>query len=64
MTTIRQYQCNLCRNTIRDGNGRGFKFGHGRLDWDTVQQTENHLCDDCVRLLMASLQDRGIQESA
>lgn len=63
MTTIRQYQCNLCRSTVRDGNGRGFRFGHGRLDWTTLSDAENHLCDHCVKCLVVSIQDKGIQES-
>jgi hypothetical protein len=61
MTTVRSYQCNLCRTTIRDVGvgslGRGFTFGHGRLEWNTVSQCENHLCDNCVNALQASFRD-------
>lgn len=62
MTTKRSYECNLCRSAIRDGNGRGFAFGNGRLDWVTVQQAENHICDECVGKLMTSFRDKGIQD--
>lgn len=61
MSTKKHYFCNLCKDEIGDGSpgsprrlGRGFKFGNGRLDWDTVQVCEHHLCDNCVDLLMAS----------
>ena len=61
MSTKRLFFCNLCRDEVGDGiDGsprrlcRGFKFGSGRLDWDTMRNCENHLCDNCVEMLMAS----------
>lgn len=61
MSTKRLFFCNLCKDEVGDGLdgsprrlARGFKFGAGRLDWDTVRACENHLCDNCVEMLMAS----------
>lgn len=57
MSTKKLYFCNLCKDEVAGETrrlARGFRFGHGRLDWDSVQQCENHLCDNCVDLLMAT----------
>lgn len=69
MTTKRSYECNLCRGPLRIEfgsamavNGRGFTFGHKRLDWCVPHQAENHLCDSCIQQLIISLGDPGIVE--
>lgn len=62
VTTKQLFYCNLCKDEVGDGSGssnlkrlaRGFRFGNGRLDWDSVRSCENHLCDNCVEMLMAS----------
>lgn len=58
MTTKKLYFCNLCKDEVDGATkrlARGFRFGNGRLDWDTVSQCENHLCDNCIDLLIATL---------
>ena len=62
MTTRRAYECNLCHSAIKENKGRGFNFGHDRLDWVAMHSVENHLCDDCVGKLVCSLGDSGIVE--
>lgn len=62
MTTKRTYECNLCRSSVRDGVGRGFKFGNRRLDWTTIQDAENHLCDPCVEAFATAIRDSGVVE--
>lgn len=57
MSTKKLYFCNLCKDEVDGATrrlARGFKFGSGRLDWDSVQACENHLCDNCVDMLMAT----------
>jgi len=48
MTTRKTYECNFCGSTIRDDKGRGLKWGYQGLEWDSIQQVENHLCDGCA----------------
>lgn len=62
MTTKRTYECNVCRVSAQDGHMRGFMFGHRRVDWTTIQQAENHICDNCVTMLMVSFRDKGITD--
>lgn len=62
MTTKRTYECNVCRSVVSDGTGRGFRFAHERVDWTTLYDAENHICDRCVKSLMNSFRDKGIVE--
>jgi hypothetical protein len=56
MTTKRTYQCNVCGSEIKNGViGRGLKWvGSEEIEWTTVQQSENHICDRCCNALQAA----------
>jgi hypothetical protein len=68
MTAKKSFECNLCRSPIRQGlegigiDGRGFAFGSKRVEWMSIHQAENHICDHCVAILIVSFQDSGIVE--
>mgnify|MGYP003332093094 CR=1 FL=1 len=58
MTTRRDYQCNLCHTFITNGTGRGIHHKAGpHLNFTTLMQAENHLCDNCVSALQEAFRD-------
>lgn len=46
------YVCNNCRFDIKDKNGYGLmwkgSYGKEDLDWVGLQESENHLCFNCI----------------
>lgn len=47
-----EYNCNLCRNLIKDPtHGRGVNFTSLRptgMELTAISQTENHICYSCL----------------
>lgn len=67
MSTKKLYFCNLCKDEVGGDSrrmARGFRFGSGRINWDSMQQCENHLCDNCFDMLMATFQSPPITVTA
>jgi len=62
MTTLREYECNLCRGKIKDTTeGMGFFFGtvivskddtaNIKPSFSPLSQSENHICYSCLKSL-------------
>jgi hypothetical protein len=52
MTTIRQYECNFCKRTIKSGEAFGIYWVADKtMEERPAYNCENHLCEVCFKAI-------------